>query len=103
VARPVVEGCDLGLELSCPKRWEALAPTRRDDVRRCHTCRKDVVFCTSLIAARAIARKGGCVAIDPSLARRANDLATPQLIMGRFVPRADDAEPLARPLGARRG
>jgi uncharacterized protein (TIGR02996 family) len=85
VARPLVEGCDVKVELACPKTWEALAPTDRENVRRCDACAKDVVFCSSIDDARRLAQKGGCVALDPAVTRRPNDLDPPVMMVGRLV------------------
>jgi uncharacterized protein (TIGR02996 family) len=81
VARPIIERCDVKLELACPKRWDGLARTGADNVRRCDACGKDVTFCGSIEAARLIARRGGCVAIDPALARHPDDLDPPSRVM----------------------
>jgi uncharacterized protein (TIGR02996 family) len=90
VARPVIERCELKLELACPKRWDALARSPVDDVRRCDACAKYVTFCTSIDQARFFAEKGGCVAIDPALTRAPNDLDPPPPILGKLVLPFDD-------------
>jgi uncharacterized protein (TIGR02996 family) len=86
VARPIIERCDVKLEVTCPKSWDALVPTDRETVRHCNACAKEVVFCSSIQAAREVARRGGCVAIDPALARSPKDLENPPvMLMGRVV------------------
>ena len=64
----------LGLELACPMRWDKLTPTDREDVRSCSACQREVTYCTTIRQARAVARRGGCLAIDPALTRSPHDL-----------------------------
>lgn len=73
VARPPIEGCP-AFAFRCPQRWDALARTEREDVRRCGTCRKHVRYYDNVDDARAAARAGRCVAIDPGSERWENDL-----------------------------
>jgi uncharacterized protein (TIGR02996 family) len=88
VGRPAIEGC-LAFQLQCPKEWGSLASTGHDGVRFCDACAQQVYFCESIGQARAHARRGDCVAIDPAIGRRPGDLAEPQRpmpLMGRPVP-----------------
>jgi uncharacterized protein (TIGR02996 family) len=73
VARPPIEGCP-SFAFRCPRRWDALARTEREDVRHCGTCRKHVHYFESVDAARAAARAGHCVAIDLGAERWEHDL-----------------------------
>jgi hypothetical protein len=89
----------LAMELVCPQRWDALAPTARDGVRHCGACKQDVHYTTSVEQARALAIRGACVAIDVSQTakRYRGDLDDPStMVVGRPSP------PLAR-YGSRRG
>ena len=91
-----------GLELVCPMRWDKLAPTDREDVRSCSGCHREVTYCTTITQARAVAVKGGCVAVDFAAARRPHDLDMPtrrlsyddsslsRLTVGRPSPRGSD-------------
>jgi uncharacterized protein (TIGR02996 family) len=74
VARPPIEGCPL-FELRCPRRWDALAPTAREDVRHCGACARDVYYFESVDEAREAARAGHCVAIDLGSERWEDDFA----------------------------
>lgn len=72
VARPPVEYCPVEFRFKCPKRWTALTPTDRDDVRHCGACERDVYFCASLDEVRRHATLGDCVAFDPVFAGAAH-------------------------------
>ena len=84
-----IELCRIELEFAyeCPKQWDRLRPTAKDNVRCCKACAQNVYYCTSLSDAR---KKGRfhCVAIDPRLSRRSGDLSrSPRRVrMGRFLP-----------------
>jgi len=65
---------ELGLELVCPMRWDKLMPTDREDVRSCSGCNREVTYCTTIIQARTVASRGGCLAVDPALMRSPGDL-----------------------------
>ncbi len=69
---------ELGLELVCPMRWDKLTPTHREDVRSCSACNREVTYCTTIAQARTVARRGGCLAVDPALTRSPHDLDQPQ-------------------------
>ncbi len=73
VARPPIEGCP-SFAFRCPQRWDALARTEREEVRRCGTCRKHIHYFDNVDDARAAARAGHCVAIDLGSERWENDL-----------------------------
>lgn len=89
--------CDaVNFAYHCPKRWDALTPTRSDVVRHCSVCAKPVYFCATLDEVRARGARRECVAIDASLVRRdvASLLAAarePDLepMMGRIMIPAD--------------
>ncbi len=88
VSRAAVEGCPVRFGLKCPMTWAAMARTGKDDVRHCTGCRQDVQFCTSLDQAQRVARKGGCVALAPSVVRVENDLdptPAPGTVLGRLA------------------
>jgi len=79
LARPAIESCaeanaDVEFEFECPKEWTRLERTANAKVRFCHACEKTVTYCETIREARAIASAGGCVAVDPSLTRKPNDL-----------------------------
>lgn len=42
-----IEDCASDWEFKCPKRWDALQPTDRPDVRFCDTCKENVYFCAT--------------------------------------------------------
>jgi uncharacterized protein (TIGR02996 family) len=87
VGRPAVEGC-LAFQVECPKEWGALAATGRPDLRFCYGCEKQVFYCDSIDDAKLHARMGDCVAIDPTVRRRPDDLAEDRMIvMGTMVGR----------------
>lgn len=65
---------ELGLELVCPMRWDKLTPTDREDVRSCSGCNREVTYCTTIVQARTVASRGGCLAVDPALMRSPSDL-----------------------------
>jgi uncharacterized protein (TIGR02996 family) len=65
---------ELGLELVCPMRWDKLAPTEREGVRWCSGCGHEVTYCTTIVQARGVARRGGCLAIDLATERSYGDL-----------------------------
>jgi uncharacterized protein (TIGR02996 family) len=76
VARPPIEGCS-AQTARCPRRWDALARTDREDVRHCGPCGKRVTFFETVDEAREAARRGEHVAIDLGAERWENDLVDP--------------------------
>jgi hypothetical protein len=57
-------------------------------VRFCDACTQHVFYCDTIEAARAHARAGACVAIDPALRRSPGDLAESRTVtMGVLLPR----------------
>lgn len=76
VARPPIEGCAAAAG-RCPRRWDALARTRREDVRPCGPCGKHVYYFETVDEAREAAARGQCVAIDASAERWEADLVDP--------------------------
>ena len=73
VARPPIEGC-AAADARCPRRWDALARTDREAVRRCGPCGKQVHYFETVDEARDAAQRGACVAIDLGAERWENDL-----------------------------
>jgi len=66
---------------ACPREWDKLAETTRDDVRHCSECDRDVHFSTSDEDTIAKARAGLCVARwepHPDSVRR-------RLVLGRPI------------------
>ena len=80
---------ELNFALECPKRWEKLEPSTRDQkVRFCSECKKSVYFCHDIEEARAHAIEGRCVAVDVSVPRKLHDLdlvANQIIRMGRYI------------------
>ena len=52
------------MEFVCPKTWESLTVTARDDVRFCDHCSKKVYLCASQEEVDSAAELGKCVAFD---------------------------------------
>jgi uncharacterized protein (TIGR02996 family) len=68
-----VELCHVPLERECPAEWEKMQLTEEPTVRFCETCRKHIYYCTTLEEVRRRVGPGHCIAVDSSLARRADD------------------------------
>lgn len=83
VARVAVEGCPIRFGFKCPKQWEALQRTERDEVRYCAGCRQEVHFVRTLDELRQAARQDICVAVDPTLVRTEDDLEFAAGVLGR--------------------
>lgn len=52
------------MEFVCPKTWESLSVTARDDIRYCDHCKKKVYLCASQEEVDSAAELGKCVAFD---------------------------------------
>jgi hypothetical protein len=52
------------MEYACPKTWESLTVTARDDIRLCVQCSKKVYLCASQEEVDSAAEMGKCVAFD---------------------------------------
>ncbi len=52
------------IEYVCPKTWESLSVTARDDVKFCDHCSKKVYLCASQEEVDSAAELGKCVAFD---------------------------------------
>ncbi len=66
---------EITFRLRCPKRWENLIPIdENQQIRFCNECQRSVHYCYEIETARRHAQKGNCVALDPSVPRRRNDL-----------------------------
>jgi uncharacterized protein (TIGR02996 family) len=74
LARQPIERCGVAFELACPKSWDKLARTVREDVRFCTACESEVHYAASIAEARHHASMGRCVAVDVVVRRRPNDL-----------------------------
>lgn len=69
------ESEELEFRFRCPKRWENLTPTdENQQVRFCNECQRSVHYCYDIQTARTHAERGDCVALDPSVPRKAYDL-----------------------------
>ena len=77
VASPAVERCGVAFRFQCPMTWSALQATKRDGVRRCTGCQRDVYYALTVGEARAHAQDGHCVALDVTSARWRDDLSEP--------------------------
>ena len=86
VARPLIENC-LAVEMACPREWGSLSTTENPVVRHCDTCRRQVIYCSTVEQAGYHARAGRCVAVDIAQIRRRGDLEPPRVrMMGAMVP-----------------
>ena len=65
------------MEYVCPKTWESLAVTARDDIRYCDHCSKKVYLCASQVEVDSASLLGKCVAFDS--VQLAADLDSPQI------------------------
>lgn len=77
LARCPIELCPqkVDFKFMCPSRWQNLKPFGDDQsVRYCDQCGKSVTYCLTIADARAKARRGQCVAVDPSVQRLPEDL-----------------------------
>ncbi|QJW96925.1 TIGR02996 domain-containing protein [Frigoriglobus tundricola] len=99
-------------EFVCDKRWDELALTHDNAVRRCEDCKENIYFCETIMEAREHAEKGHCIAVDLGIIRHENDLAPEMIVFGppsvvaiweaekkRLAP---DAVSLAREVGKRK-
>lgn len=84
--------------LACPGRWELLAPTAFDDIRRCGECKKAVRFCSLLSHARPWAQAGTGVAISPAVERQPGDLGTVGRLTPEMLVRLSTSPPHGAPL-----
>ena len=91
VSHVKLEGCRQPAAVPCPHRWELLAPTSLDDMRRCEQCMRATVFCPSIEDAREQIPRGTCVVVSPAVERRPGDLyrvfpSPPRLLGSLRVP-----------------
>lgn len=88
VARPPIENCSLTFELTCPKKWDKLAPTGDPTIRTCSACQESVYFAPNVTLARLLAKRGHCVTVDLAQERWPHDLEydpdEPHLVTGRI-------------------
>jgi len=96
ISRVHIENCSVSLQFQCPKRWEQLQLTRDETVRYCESCQQKVFFCETIEVAQTHAALSDCIAIDPRLARKPNDLDSTMwelgLVLGMPLPE-EDLEP----------
>jgi uncharacterized protein (TIGR02996 family) len=92
VSNMKIENCELQFEFQCPKRWDKLRPTIRDDVRFCDACQQAVYFCRSVSEARDHAWQGHCVAVQLGLPRAERDLQASGMTVG-FIGRRYQERP----------
>ena len=57
-----IRRCGASRTSACPVAWASLAHTALDDVRRCATCEREVVFCASDAETLAHTAAGHCIA-----------------------------------------
>jgi uncharacterized protein (TIGR02996 family) len=74
VSRVPIENCGVSFRFRCLLRWEQLRPTADETVRFCEACGQQVFFCSSLKLAQTHAAVGDCIAVDPRLVRKLDDL-----------------------------
>jgi len=74
VAYAPIEHCDAKFDFPCPRKWEALTPTKDEKVRSCDACQKDVYYSQNLTEAYVHASQGRCVVIDLVQIRMPGDL-----------------------------
>ena len=86
--RTKIENC-LRFSFQCPQQWEKLQPTKREQVRYCVVCERNVFHCHTIDQARTMARMGRCVAVDSRLAREEGDVSdSGRMLLGRVLPAA---------------
>ena len=62
----IVTNCHPTLAFECPREWNRLQPTGRDNVRYCHTCSRQVFLCAAPEEAERYAEVGQYVAEEPA-------------------------------------
>lgn len=108
VSHAKIEWCQHSTKFNCPGRWELLAPTSFDDMRRCRECKRVTPFCTSIDDARMRIQYGNSVALSPAVFRWVGDLGgsglfgrgvrlTPAMIERLRTARARSPQPAATP------
>lgn len=66
-----IENCEFSFK--CPRHWEDLESTDKEDKRYCINCEREVFLVESKILFEAHARLGHCVAVhDPSRKKKSN-------------------------------
>lgn len=85
VSNMKIENCGVAFEFQCPKRWDKLRPTIREDVRFCDACQKEVYFCETMSEARVHAWQGNCVAVQLGLPRTSGDLDPRGMVVGMLA------------------
>ncbi|MBN9519289.1 TIGR02996 domain-containing protein [bacterium] len=97
VSRVAIESCGVTFRFRCTKRWELLQRTDDPCVRFCGQCRQEVTFCRTIAEAQAHAALGDCIAVDPRLVRRPDDLASDMwglegMVAGIALPAEDEID-----------
>jgi uncharacterized protein (TIGR02996 family) len=72
----------LRFDFVCDRRWDELSPTSDEAVRFCDSCRDNVHYCDTIMAAREHAWQGHCVVVDLGVIRRERDLEPRQMVLG---------------------
>lgn len=69
-----IENCASDWEFQCPKSWNGLTVTERDDERFCNTCQETVYFCSTMEQLEEHTTHRRCVAFDlnESVSRKAS-------------------------------
>lgn len=98
VSRLPIESCGVAFRFRCPQQWALLRPTPDPAVRYCGQCRQEVIFCRTIGEAQEHAAVGDCIAVDPRLVRRPNDLESAMwlgegLVLGMALPDEDEIDP----------
>jgi len=88
VAKLPIENCSEAFRFQCPRKWKNPNATGDTAVRFCEECKQNVYYCNDIEEASDHAFAGHCLAVDPSVIRRHNDLRTPPVAMmlGRISP-----------------
>ena len=103
LGRSPIELCELSFEFQCPKQWDRLKLTGDVAVRSCDACRQDVFYCHTIEEAKRHAAMDHCVAVDPSVLRKKDDLVRPRHLVFGMLPRSwsPPREPSPEPSRAR--
>lgn len=87
VSRPRLDASPGCARFVCPGRWDKLAPTAFDDLRRCLRCKRVARFCATLDEARLWWSRGErSVVVSPAVERRSGDLPPPRPTAVRLTP-----------------
>lgn len=56
--------CDIAFRFKCPKKWDRLAVTGKENIRYCNQCERNVYYCLTREDVRGHADAGECVAFE---------------------------------------